>query len=241
MKRSALTSARILDEELPKGGFRFRPVFLTPTYRPDVVWAPGHITALLQCIRQWLKRRGHGFHYVWVAEIQEGRAEKYEGQNCLHYHLLIWLPLGLTLPKPDKQGWWPHGMTKIEWARRPVGYMAKYASKGGKPDLIPKGARLTSSGGLSKEGRAERSWWLCPQYVREKWDMEHRPCRAPGGGWFSRLTGEWMPSAFILAFRAADWSWVKLVPRESLTGMPAYVEVVGSSSWIRDAFVSVAT
>jgi len=35
------------------------------------------------------------------------------------------------LPKPDKQGWWPHGMPKIESCRKQsVGYLIKYATKG---------------------------------------------------------------------------------------------------------------
>ena len=95
---------------------------LTLTYRPDADWAPGQISSVVRHIRQWLARKGHEMRFVWGQEFtKKGRP---------HYHLLLWLPLGLTIPKPDKQRWWPWGMTKIEWARNAVGYIAKYASKG---------------------------------------------------------------------------------------------------------------
>lgn len=91
------------------GPKRFKPAMVTLTYREVDAFEPLHITKLLKCIRSWLARRGRKLHYVWVAELQQ--------RGALHYHLLIWLPRGLTLPKPDKQGWWPHGSTRIEWAR----------------------------------------------------------------------------------------------------------------------------
>lgn len=52
------------------------------------------ITELLQRIRVWVRRRDHGLRYVWVAELQQ--------RVALHYHLLLWLPRGLTLPEFDR-------------------------------------------------------------------------------------------------------------------------------------------
>ena len=79
---------------------------LTLTYREVGAWHPRHISELLQRVRVWLRRRGERLRYVWVGELQQ--------RGALHYHVLCWLPRGLTLPKPDKQGWWTHGSTRIE-------------------------------------------------------------------------------------------------------------------------------
>jgi hypothetical protein len=57
------------------------------------------------------------------------------------------VPSGFRLPKPDEQGWWPHGSTRIERAYRPVGYITKYASKGVSDDSrLPRHARLYGVG-----------------------------------------------------------------------------------------------
>lgn len=208
MKRSVLTSARLIQDDISKGGFRHRCAMLTTTYAPGNEWKPKHITELIARIRQYLKRLGHSLPYVRVMELTKA--------GVPHFHILIWLPRGVTLPKPDKRGWWPHGLTRIEWARNPVGYIVKYASKGTGGHQIPKGARLQSSGGLSKASRAERSWWLAPGFVREYWSIEDLPCRAPGGGWRSRVTGEWIPSPWVIVAHAPGWSWVKLERRDAL-------------------------
>jgi hypothetical protein len=201
MRRSVLTGSRLLLEGLQHGGNRFRAALLTLTYRPGVGWSPRHVSAILACIREYLRRRGLTFRYVWVMELTQA--------GIPHYHLLIFLPRGLTLPKPDKRGWWPHGLTRIEWARNAVGYLAKYASKG-QEGAFPKGARLHSSGGLDKAQRVIRSWWMLPAWVRELWGSEHRPMRAKGGGFVSRLTGEHFPSPWRIVSRAKDWRWVEL-------------------------------
>ena len=202
MRASVVESARLIDEQLAASGFRFKPAMLTLTYRDDVEYSPRQISALLQHVRKWLKRRGARFvAYVWVMELtQRGRP---------HYHIMIWLPKGLTIPKPDKQRWWPWGHTKIEWARSAVGYLAKYASKlQGQELSFPERARLHGNGGLDTSGRRVRRWRLAPQWVREAFDYEDDPRRAEGGGYVSRLTGEKHPSPYQLIGRARNWSWL---------------------------------
>ena len=44
MKRSVITSARLLQEDMTLGGARFRGAFLTLTYRVDVEWRQGQVT-----------------------------------------------------------------------------------------------------------------------------------------------------------------------------------------------------
>ncbi len=186
-KQAVITSARLHQEAINQGPRRYKPAFLTLTYRPGEDYDPCDVSKLLKSIRNWLLRRKQGFRYVWVLELTK--------KGVPHYHLMLWLPKGLSLPKPDKQGWWKKGYTKIEWARRPVGYMAKYSSKGTDYQGLPKGARVHGCGGLEQDQRNERIWWLAPSWVREHWDNpEHLPRRAPGGGWYSKASGEWIPS-----------------------------------------------
>ncbi|HPE81497.1 MAG TPA: hypothetical protein PKZ35_16000 [Gammaproteobacteria bacterium] len=205
MKRGVITSARLMREDLERGGFRCRAAMLTLTYCPGAEWDPKQVTALVRLVREYLRRRGHRCRYVWVLETTKvGKP---------HYHVLFWLPRGVTLPKPDKRGWWPWGSTRIEWVRQAVGYLAKYASKGS-DHPFPPGARLHGNGGLSAEARAERTWWLAPGWVREVFTVVNRPARAPGGGWVSRETGDWIPSPWRLVDKAADWSWCRFELRE---------------------------
>lgn len=193
MKHGVVTGARLHDESYSKGGFRSKAAMLTLTYRPEVVWSPRHVSELVRHIRQWCHRRGFVFRYVWVLELTKAGKP--------HYHLLIWLPKGVTLPKPDKQGWWKHGFTRIEWARKAVGYIAKYASKGLDEANFPKGARIHACGGLLPDASIERSWWLAPTWVRKVWPEPCymvRPCM--GGGWCSKLTGELVHSPWDVLF-----------------------------------------
>lgn len=183
MKRGVITSARLHCDSLPSG---FRAAMVTLTYPPDAAWNPRHISQFIQRARQYMQRRRHRLRYTWVMELTRA--------GVPHYHVLLWLPRRLRLPKPDKAGWWPHGHSRIEWARHAVGYLAKYASKG-LAGRIPKRARIHGSGGLTERARNERAWWLSPEYVRERCpDPEDRPRRAKGGGWVVRATGEWFPS-----------------------------------------------
>lgn len=193
MKRGTLTSARLHQEQATKGGFRFKAAMLTLTYRPDVTWTPRHVADLLRHVRQWCRRRSIECRYVWVLELTKaGRP---------HYHIVFWLPRGVSLPKPDKQGWWMYGFTKIEWARNPVGYVAKYASKGDSDAKFPKSARIHGSGGLSAAARNERAWWLSPGWVRDRFPLPSmRPRRAVGGGWVCLETGEHVSSPYRVVF-----------------------------------------
>lgn len=139
----------------------FRTALITLTYRPDVEWSPRHISELIKNYREWFKRK-HGliFHYVWTVELQ--------GNGKPHYHLVAWLPKGVKPPLPDRQGWWPHGMTNAVYARSPVGYIAKYASKseGKSGEHLPPRARLWGYGGLTAVEKAPVYYALAPRWLR---------------------------------------------------------------------------
>lgn len=184
LRKNVITSARYHVRDLR--GQRFKACMVTLTYRDDAEWNAKQISKYLDCVKQWLKRRGHGCRYVWVYELtKRGRP---------HYHALFWLPKGFTMPKADKRGWWRQGMTQTVWARNAVGYLAKYASKGNGDQVISKGVRLYGIGGLSASSRLNRAWWNLPTGVRVWGFPSDRWRRAPGGGWVSRRSGEWRPS-----------------------------------------------
>ena len=178
---------------------------LTLTYKPEADWAPGQISGVVRHIRQYLNRKGIEMRHVWVQEFtKKGRP---------HYHMLLWLPLGVTLPKPDKRGWWPWGMTKIEWARNAVGYIAKYASKGDSLALPAKGARMHGNGGLTDEALVEQRWWKLPGWLRHKVIPADRVRRAPtgsGGGFVHPESGEVYKSPWVVFFKGG---WVFLERR----------------------------
>jgi len=186
LKKNVITSARYHVRET----VRHKALMVTLTYRPDVEWNARQITHYLKCVRMWLSRKGLPCRYVWVFELTKaGRP---------HYHVLFWLPKGITMPKADKRGWWSHGMTRTEWAKNAVGYLAKYASKG-TDDVIPKGVRLYGVGGLTIGSRLNRAWWNLPTCVRHWGFPADLWRRCAGGGWVSRRSGEWRQSLWSVS------------------------------------------
>jgi len=165
---------------------------LTLTYRDVDGFRPRDVSELLKHIRNWLSRRGHVLRYVWVAELQ--------ARGALHYHVLLWLPRGLTLPKPDKQGWWPHGHTRIEWARNAIGYLCKYVSKFDGEEQLPKGCRLHGSGGHDEFAKSIRQWFNLPSWLKALAGVGERFVRIKGVGLVERETGLCLQSPWRVSF-----------------------------------------
>lgn len=192
MSHGVKTAARLMGEVCTRRGFRYRAAMVTLTYRPGENWRGRHVAEFLNTARKFTNRAGHDFRYVWVAEMQE--------RGAVHYHILVWMPVGFRLPKPDDRGWWPYGATKIEWARKCVGYLAKYASKGqeeGAPQF-PKGIRITGQGGLDMEAKREYRWWRAPSEAREALGT-CADIRRITGGRFDAVTGLFWESPWTLA------------------------------------------
>lgn len=217
LKRSILVAAKLFEHAFR--GFRMRPAMLTLTYKDVDGFEPRHVSELLKRIRHWLDRRGHGFHYVWVAELQQ--------RGALHYHVLIWLPKGLTLPKPDKQGWWPHGSTRIEWARHPVGYLIKYASKFDIKEGLPKGARLHGAGGFDEAARQIRRWFNLPTWLKCLAGVGSRFVRIKGIGLVTGDTGVCVQSPWRVSCRAG-----RVVATKVFTYVGGLRDIVGPYSLI---------
>jgi hypothetical protein len=192
LKSSVLTAARLHQESKPK----WRVVMVTPTYAPDQSWESRDITRLVKCIREWLSRKGIEMRYVWVME--------YTKIGKPHYHMLVWLPLGITLPYADKRGWWSKGWTNQEWARNAVGYIAKYTSKGS--DLIQyrKGARHHGNGGMTGDALLQQRWWKLPAWIRPSVEPLDGARRRKGGGIVIPATGEVFQSPWEVFFERGE-------------------------------------
>lgn len=121
MRRVVVAGAESARTALSRGGFRTDCLFLTLTYRWDYQWQPTQVAWFLKRLKAFCARAGVAVRYQWVLELtQRGRP---------HYHVLLWVPRGFRIPKPDQSGLWPHGLTQVKRAYSPVGYVIKYSSK----------------------------------------------------------------------------------------------------------------
>lgn len=232
MKKGVMTAARLVNDRLKSAPIRWVPVMVTLTYRPDVDWQPKHIAEFCNRVQMYAKRRGYKFPCVWVMELHKS--------GIPHYHVLFWVPARLRLPKADRQGWWPHGMTNIIRVKNAVGYVAKYASKFESKDAeFPHGARIHGIGGITGIEKRIIAWWKLPKSLRtgEEGSVVWR--RAVGGGWLNPETGERQVSEWGMS--AASSGQVLLVKK--LDGSHAYqhgdqwqqiVERVADLRWRED-------
>lgn len=204
------------------------PVVLTTlTYAKADAWRPDHVKEYLRHVRQWFKRlTGRKLAYVWVAEVQTKRLER-TGEAAMHYHVIFWLPKGVTMPKADKRGWWPHGMTNNVRARKPVAYVMKYASKFESKEGIKHGARIYGVGGLDAAARGVRRWCNWPAFVQARAAVSDSYAPQVGGGWVNRNTGEWFPSEWGLVLTTKSHT---AIVRVHDNGRPVQ-HVAGPYSW----------
>lgn len=206
LKRSVWASGHL--HGIAKNGHRpLQPWFVTLTYAQARAWQPNHIKAAMGRFRRWCTRKGYSAKYTWVSEIQPKRAER-TGEHVVHYHLLVWLPVGAQMPFWDRDevtpsgrhrdAFWSHGMTNTQRAKAGVGYLMKYLSKLGELTVFPEGLRLYGIGGLDEAARAVRGWYNLPEWVK----------RTYGVGDVKRLsshlvdieTGEVLPPMFSSQF-----------------------------------------
>lgn len=105
---------------------------ITLTYAPEHSWKQNQIRTFMQSLRGELKN--DFMAYGWVAELQK--------RGAVHYHIYCAVPPGTMLPKPDKSGMWPYGMSRVETGKTPY-YLLSYASKKHqKAGPFPKGLRM---------------------------------------------------------------------------------------------------
>lgn len=207
MRKSVFEAAKLAEDqaEAQWQGERVQVLMITPTYAASAAsweFEPRHMSEFLRRVRRFLGSKGiDRAPYVWVAERQR--------RGVLHYHLLLWIPARIWLPNPDRAGWWPHGSTRTERARRAVAYLGKYASKEEqKSGRFPKGCRMHGCGGLDLVHKQRRSWTMMPRYVRQVCMPEDAPQRCRGG-YVIRATGEYVPTPWVVLDHAPDWGWVR--------------------------------
>jgi len=199
--RSSIWCAGQGHAEKFSGWYGARAWFVTLTYLPGVELSADLIRDAIHRCRKWRARQHGGkLRYVWVAELQK--------RGAVHYHLIVYLPKRLSMPKWDKQGWWPHGMTNTQVSRSGVGYLMKYVSKFSPFHAFPKWMRLYGIGGLNEQARAIRSWRNLPTWARDQFgvgELTRRAC-----GLVVRATGEILESPWAV-LRGAGGLWLYLV------------------------------
>jgi len=167
-------------------GRRYRMVMITLTYKPGQDWEAGHIRAFMKRVR---RRLGAGLvGYAWVAEMQK--------RGAVHYHVLLVVKRGTSIPRPDKAGWWCYGSTRIETART-VYYILSYTGKEYQKVGYPKGLRIFAVW-IAKDviTAVERLYfrlsalpaWLANRVAAVVLERRQFPKRRRGGGWL--LGGE---------------------------------------------------
>lgn len=221
LRKNVGVAAKLHSVSITGGKTHFNVCMVTLTYRTDT-WQPNHVREYLTHVRKWHQRRtDRTLKYVWVAEMQK--------RGVIHYHVLFFLPKGITMPKADKQGWWPHGSTRTERAVAPVKYVMKYASKLDTKEGFPNGARTYGVGGLAQADRLSRRWLNLPAFVKARSSIFDGWKRATGGGWLDSGSGEIWPS---------EWG-VCLVTKQKVAlvrlhdhGRP--LDVGGPFSWLAD-------
>lgn len=193
LRKAVQNSAHALDAAAHlSSGTMWRRLFVTLTYAEVEDWKPGHIGHFTRCLRRWFKRVARvPMRMVWVLELQK--------RGAVHYHCMIWIPARCLLPRPDECGWWTHGSSGIDTMpggiKRPVSYMAKYASKvdAHQASRVPKGARMYGAAGLDGEGRRWVRWWRAPLFVRDQVGGTADIRKVPGG-YMDRTSGEFIES-----------------------------------------------
>jgi hypothetical protein len=172
---------------------------VTLTYRPGCEWSANHVQKALLAFRNFCRKKGLPCRYVWVAEIQDGkRRSDGVGRHVIHYHAVVYLPVGVRCPHFDRRGWWPHGMSRTDppvVSKNPVGYLLHYLKKDKDLSAMPKGARAYGVGGLDSFARRSRRWLGLPSFVQANSDIWGDWRRASGGGWRSP-SGVVYPSEF---------------------------------------------
>lgn len=202
LQKTVRVAAQVIQEHLQNKGIRYKTAMVTLTYRDGVPWTAKQVTGYIKCVREWARRKGIPVHYVWVLELtKKGRP---------HYHVMWWLPKGVTMPKADKQGWWKHGFTKSEWARSPVGYLCKYTSKGidrHSWGLIPDRARLHGNGGFDAPLRLVKAWHCAPAWVKALIPFQDKT-RKQGRYWVNMRSGMGIQSPFAYNWQDRTLRWV---------------------------------
>jgi hypothetical protein len=203
MRRVVISSADAARSVLETSGFRYQAWFVTLTYRSDGLWTGKHISDYLRRVRNRAADEGVSLRYQWVLELtKRGRP---------HYHVIWWVPYGYKLEKADQVGDWRWGFTNTALSIRPVGYVVKYASKGGdscQSGSIPKGARLFGVGGGNGVEKHIAHRAGLPMWLESQLHEEDRARRVPRLGWVGTVSGQVFASPFRVGWHRDNFGVV---------------------------------
>lgn len=115
---------------------KYRMVHITLTYAEMDTWEKGDMSRYINRLRGFLKEKLVAF--CWIGGMQMPR-------KALHYHLVIVVPIGTNVPKPDKQGHWYLGMSQMRTWKN-MAYFMRYFEKYHELQYYPKGFRLYGYG-----------------------------------------------------------------------------------------------
>jgi hypothetical protein len=218
LRKAVGNSAHVLhaDAHTNDSWQRWRPLFVTLTYRDVKGWKPSDIRAFGDQVRKWFLRKcgKTRMRMVWVLELQK--------RGAVHYHCLIWVRSKDYFPNPAAAGWWPHGFSHVKGAgkdfkiARPVAYMAKYASKVSVEQAmsVPKGARMYGVCGATAEGKRVIRYWRAPTFVRDQLPGT-ADIRKVRGGYMDKITGEFLASPWKVMVSPGGrvFAWREIPPQ----------------------------
>lgn len=199
MRRVVIGAADASRDFVQRGGSRFDAVFVTLTYQQEAFYTTRDISGYIKATREWLQRRKVKAFYQWVIELTK--------KGKPHYHVLWWVPKGMKLPKPDASGFWQKGLSRIERATRPVGYLVKYATKGGETE-IPKGARLFGVGAQDEGVKLARHRFGLPTWLHDRTDSDIRCQRVAHVGWVEKQTGVIHDTPYTFTVSRDWWGFI---------------------------------
>ena len=171
-------------------------VCMTLTYARADDFDTKNISSFIDKLRKWLLREHKSkLVYAWALERE----------TCLHYHLIIWLPLGVSLERERLSRWWILGSTWLERCRD-VASWGSYIAKFAKPKKpFRRGTRLYGYGGLDAAARIAIVRKSMPVWLRKLIPFGEHARRRKGGGWENLDTGEiyfspykWSPLGMLL-------------------------------------------
>lgn len=174
--------AEVIQPFIQKVGVTHRMVMITLTYEGVNDWKKNDIREFMLRVRKELGKSL--LAYSWVAELQK--------RGAVHYHVLLLVPKGTKIPKPDEAGWWEKGMSRIETAKSPF-YILTYTGKEyQKVGIFPKGLRMFAVWVADGVVSAVTRWFFrlstLPSWLVEELKGDLRIVgakfkRVPGGGW----------------------------------------------------------
>lgn len=183
-------------------------LWITVTYNDRNHWKGKQISGFLKSFKKAIKETSaNKAMIVWRLE---------NGKNAtttpnIHYHIMVHLPEGLKAISGSRvKACWKYGQqVKVEQieckdaCRKVATYMGKEDRNA---SLLPHDTRILGNSGLNHLEKARLEWLRGPAWMRKVFREEEQPmpCRE-GGGYYSKVTGEQIPSPCTYNAKTGDF------------------------------------